>query len=169
MHAQDNEYLDLEGYDPKDLVIVAITDSLDQAEQIRDLLADHDIPALIADTDDEQAPRGRAVKTPQEAYDEAREIIEEYESLEDMLDEDDEDLEEDDEDDDRPSYHGFQELDDESDEPGPRRSRPKRKSADDEDEIDLEEDDEPEVEIDLYGEEEDDLGEMDDEFDDEDV
>ena len=57
-----------------------------QAEQFRDLLIDHDIPAILPDPDDEHvsADEGIAVLVPINSADEARDVLEEIELIEEL-------------------------------------------------------------------------------------
>jgi len=94
------------------MVVAAILRSLDQAEEVRQLLADHDVPALTATEDklesledlvDGPVPSGgadgTAVLVPADVLDEASEIIAEREEFENLATDDDA-LDDDEDDDD---------------------------------------------------------------------
>jgi len=80
--ADEAEDVDPTGYEP-----VTYCRDERQAEQFRDLLIDHDIPAILPDSDDEQyvaADDGVAVLVPISSADEARDVLEEIELIEEM-------------------------------------------------------------------------------------
>lgn len=105
---QDDESFDLAPGGREDYVPVVVAKTMDQAEKYRDLLDEHDIPA-ITDPDYEEESAGKArrgritrgvpVLVPEALLDEASEIIADCEELdefapaEDVEDEDEEDEE----------------------------------------------------------------------------
>lgn len=121
--------------DQGDFVPAVYVKTIEQAEEYRELLNDHDIPAMVGEEEGGRrrgVSRGLPVLVPEVLLDEASEIIAEYEE-EAQLDEEDEELDEDeDEEEEEDEEFEFDE---------------------DEDEDDLDEDDEFE-EDDLFEEEE---------------
>lgn len=107
---QDDEPFDLAPGGREDYVPVVVAKTMDQAEKYRDLLDEHDIPAITdPDYEEESAEkarrgritRGVPVLVPEALLDEASEIIadcedlEEFAPAEDAEDEDEEDEEDD--------------------------------------------------------------------------
>jgi hypothetical protein len=87
-------------FDPADYQPVTYAPDGRQAEQLRDLLLDHDIGAVVPD-DDMDGPwvsgEGVAVLVPIDDLDEAREVLEDIDLIEEFDDDDLEDDEDDDE------------------------------------------------------------------------
>lgn len=106
--------------DMSGFVLAVLARSQDDAETYRELFQDHDIPAIVADSDDlpeEQEGKGRPQRTrgfpvlvPEVLLDEASEIVADHDAAAEYYDEDDEDFEEEEEDefeDFEPDVEGF--------------------------------------------------------------
>lgn len=107
MSPEDAE-LDLSGKGKSDFVPVVYARSLDDAEQYRSLLEDHDIPAMVGadeklDDDAKRAEltprRGVPVMVPEVLLDEASEVIADREDIDEFAPQTDETDEHEDEDD----------------------------------------------------------------------
>ncbi len=103
---------DLINDDPSDCEVVAHCHSVQQAESMRDLLIDHDILATLEQDDQGEyvsTSEGFGVKVPYNSANEARDIIEELDSIEE-LDTADPDVDDDGDDDDAAMSDAMQPL-----------------------------------------------------------
>ncbi|NLF30553.1 MAG: DUF2007 domain-containing protein [Planctomycetes bacterium] len=102
MAERDTYPVESEGFNVEDYQAVTYARDMRQAEQLRDLLLDHDIDAVVAD-DEMDGPwtsgEGVAVLVLIDDLEEAREVLDDVDLIEE-LDADDEDFDDDDEEED---------------------------------------------------------------------
>ncbi len=95
MASREDEFEPAGAEEYSDFVPAVFARNVDEAEEYRELLNDHDIPAMVGNLDDDEntprrgMTRGVPVLVPEVLLDEASEIIAELEEEEDEFDEED--------------------------------------------------------------------------------
>lgn len=134
------------GDEPSQYVPAVYAQSRQEAEYYRELLSDHDIPAVLGEEDEEDKAgsrsrtRGVPVLVPDAFLEEASEIIADREDVDDFEEDEDLDDEDDDEDVDGESEEGEECLDEDDEDEDEKYAE--EGDGEDEDEVELDEDDE---------------------------
>ena len=147
MASKEDEFEPADAEEYSDFVPAVFARNMEEAEEYRELLNEHDIPAMVGSQDEEEnAPRrgmtrGVPVLVPEVLLDEASEIIADLEEEQDEFDEDEEETEEEEEIEDEEEEEDEDIFDDEEEE----------EDEDEDEDIDiLDEDDEEEQEDEEY-------------------